>query len=82
MQGGIVRRTDELGRVVLPTSVRQLMGLYPGTPVEFLVDEDRIVLRRARLSSCAICAGAEDLVNVGSELVCRTCLRKLVGVES
>lgn len=82
MQGGIVRRIDELGRVVLPTSVRQAMGLYPGTPVEFLVDEDRIVLRRVRLSGCVICASAKDLVNIGSELVCRACLRKLAGVES
>lgn len=81
MRGGFVRRVDQLGRVVLPMELRQTMGFQTGTPVEFLIDEDRIVLRRFR-QGCAVCGNAEDLVNVGSELVCRTCLRRLAGVNS
>ena len=41
---GIVRRVDELGRVVLPMELRRTMGIEPKDPVEIYVDEDRIVL--------------------------------------
>lgn len=43
---GIVRRIDDLGRVVLPKELRRSMELPEGTPMEIYVDGDRIVLRK------------------------------------
>lgn len=39
---GIVRRIDDLGRLVIPSEVRTRLGLKPGSPVEMLtmVSED------------------------------------------
>ena len=43
---GIVRRVDELGRVVLPAELRKTMKLPEGTPMEIYTDGDRVVLRK------------------------------------
>mgnify|MGYP001000922135 CR=1 FL=1 len=43
---GIVRRVDELGRVVIPKEMRRTMLINEGDPLEFLVDGQSIVLRK------------------------------------
>ena len=37
---GIIRRTDDLGRVVIPKEIRRTMGIREGDPLEFFVNED------------------------------------------
>lgn len=43
---GIVRRVDELGRVVIPKEVRRVMGIKDGDPLEIFRDKDCIVLQK------------------------------------
>lgn len=43
---GIVRKTDQLGRVVLPIEVRRILGIHEKDPLEIYVDEDKIVLKK------------------------------------
>ena len=57
---GIIRRVDDLGRIVLPKEVRRKAGIAEGTPMEIFVDSDRIVLKKYRTS--------EELMNVVSAL--------------
>ena len=57
---GIIRRVDDLGRIVLPKEVRRKAGIAEGTPMEIFVDSDRIVLKKYRTS--------EELMNVVSTL--------------
>lgn len=78
MAGAVIRRLDDMGRIVLPSSLRGQLGLAPGTPLAFFIDGDRIILRR-HASGCVVCGKAEELVNVGVELMCRPCLRRLAG---
>jgi stage V sporulation protein T len=47
---GIVRRIDELGRVVIPKEVRRAMGIKDGDSLEIFRDKDHIVLQKY---SCA-----------------------------
>lgn len=42
---GIVRKTDQLGRIVIPKEVRRGMQIEEGDPLAIYVDEDKIVLR-------------------------------------
>lgn len=53
---GIIRRVDELGRIVLPKEVRRRTGITDGTPMEIFYDSDEIVLRKYRTS--------EELLNL------------------
>lgn len=44
---GIIRRIDDLGRIVIPSSVREATGLEEaGTPVEFFINNNSVVLQR------------------------------------
>ena len=43
---GIVRKVDELGRVVIPIELRRTLGIAERDALEIYTDEDRIVLRK------------------------------------
>lgn len=43
---GMVRRIDDLGRIVLPKEIRRSLGLKEGTPIEIFVSRDEIVLKK------------------------------------
>lgn len=51
---GIVRELDRLGRVVFPVELRQMLGIDKGDPLEILVDEEKIVLRKY-YAGCLFC---------------------------
>lgn len=43
---GIVRRIDDLGRIVIPKEIRKSLGLKEGTPMEVFIDNDGVVFKR------------------------------------
>ncbi|MFP3726997.1 AbrB/MazE/SpoVT family DNA-binding domain-containing protein [Priestia filamentosa] len=52
---GIVRKVDELGRVVVPIELRRTLGIAEKEPLEIFVDEDRIVLKKYKPGmACAV----------------------------
>ena len=73
---GIVRKIDELGRVVIPKGIRTKTGMAEGTPVEFYVDDGKIILTKFQ-SSCVFCGGEENLVEIKDRSVCQNCLNEI-----
>lgn len=52
---GIVRKVDQLGRIVTPIELRRSMGISEGDPMEIFVEDDRIILRKYKTEKmCAI----------------------------
>ena len=51
---GIVRKVDELGRVVLPIELRRTLGIEEKDPLEIYMDGPSIVLRKYQVS-CVFC---------------------------
>ena len=47
---GIVRRIDDLGRVVIPREIRKQFGIEEGDPLEIFVNKDEIILRKYDVS--------------------------------
>lgn len=43
---GIIRRVDDLGRIVIPKEIRRRAGITEDTPVEIMMEKDTIVLRK------------------------------------
>lgn len=43
---GIVRKTDQLGRIVIPMELRKKMDIHENDPLEIFVDEDTIILHK------------------------------------
>lgn len=73
---GIVRRVDELGRIVLPIELRRTLDIAERDALEIYVDGASIVLRKY-LPSCLFCDSADEVVTFKGKMVCRSCLDKL-----
>lgn len=73
---GMVRKVDELGRLVLPAEIRQSMDIQVRDAVEIFTDGDRIILQKYQ-PSCIFCSNVDDLVFFGNKRICASCLKKL-----
>lgn len=72
---GIVRKVDELGRIVLPAEMRRLLEL-DRSDVEIYLDGNRICLRKYS-PNCIFCGGRENLIQLEGKFVCAQCVAKL-----
>lgn len=59
---GIVRRVDDLGRVVIPREIRRSMGIREGEPMEIYLEQDAIMFRRYAYKLTAEVARVAELV--------------------
>ena len=66
---GVIRRIDELGRIVIPVELRRKLSLSPGDQLEFLIEGDSIRLRRG--TPCVFCRSSQDLVAFRDQNVCQ-----------
>lgn len=73
---GIVRKVDELGRIVLPIELRRTLDINIKDPVEIYVDNDCIMLRKYE-PTCVFCGNANDIVQINGKNVCRSCINDL-----
>ena len=50
---GIVRRIDDLGRIVIPKEIRRTLGIYEGEPLEIFLDgRDTVCFRKYEANLC------------------------------
>ena len=78
---GVVRKLDELGRVVLPVEIRRTLNISVRDSLEIFVEEDRIVLKKYH-PACIFCSNARDVKLFKEKLVCSRCLEQLTGSAS
>ena len=71
---GIVRRIDDLGRIVLPMELRRTLGIRVKDPLSISVDGERIVLEKHH-DGCAICGSTSgETVVVNDRAICLDCV--------
>ncbi|MBQ8448658.1 MAG: AbrB/MazE/SpoVT family DNA-binding domain-containing protein [Clostridia bacterium] len=73
---GVVRRIDELGRIVLPIEIRKNLNIENRDTVEIFVEEDKIILKKYE-PACIFCGNADDVIMFNSKLICRECVEKI-----
>jgi transcriptional pleiotropic regulator of transition state genes len=73
---GIVRRIDELGRIVIPIEIRKRFGLTEKDPLEISVRQDTIVLSRPQ-GMCVFCGRTTELQEHRGRAVCQQCVTEL-----
>lgn len=73
---GIVRKVDQLGRVVLPIELRRTLNIELEDPIEIFTSDEHIILKRYQ-PACLFCDNADDLVLFNGKKVCRDCISKL-----
>lgn len=77
---GIVRRIDDLGRVVIPKELRKAYDINEGDPLEIFVDKEGIIIRKYdKLRECIFCGEDElnQLIEHEGVAVCKTCADKI-----
>ena len=73
---GIVRKVDELGRIVLPIEMRRTLDIAEKDTLEVYVEGDSIILRKYQ-DACVFCDSVRDLVNYKGRCVCPDCIAML-----
>lgn len=75
---GIVRKVDELGRIVLPIELRRTLDIAEKDALEIYVDNNTIVLKKYQ-PSCVFCDNAKDVISFRGKNICAKCLQELLG---
>lgn len=73
---GIVRKVDELGRIVLPIELRRTLDIEIKDPIEIFVDGEYILLKKYE-PACIFCGNAKDVVRIKERNVCGNCVKEL-----
>ena len=75
---GIVRRVDELGRVVITIELRRTLEIEEKDGLEIFVDNDRIILRKYEPAcSCVFCGSGDDVISHKGKMVCKECITSM-----
>ena len=73
---GIVRRLDDLGRIVLPIEMRRSFDLAEHDRVEICAQDDTIILRKYE-PNCIFCGGSKDLKEYHGKQICGKCAQSI-----
>ena len=73
---GIVRKVDELGRVVLPIELRRTLDIAEKDALEIYVDGSTILLKKYE-PACIFCADAKDVMVYKGKNICPECMKEL-----
>ena len=73
---GMIRRVDELGRIVIPKEIRNKLEIYEKDPIEIYVDGHSIILKKFE-ENCIFCGATKNLVTYRNKLLCNKCLENL-----
>ncbi len=73
---GIVRKLDELGRIVLPIEIRRTFNLAEKDAVEIYVEGDSIVLKKHQ-PNCILCGEGKNLLDYKGKQLCKSCIKSL-----
>jgi len=73
---GIVRKVDELGRVVLPIELRRTLNIMEKDALEIYVDGESVILKKYE-PACIFCGNAKDVVHYKGKNVCDTCISEM-----
>ena len=77
---GIVRKVDELGRIVLPVELRRTLNINIKDPLEVFVENEFIMLKKYD-PACIFCGNAKDLRVLKGKSICPDCIQDLVKPE-
>ncbi|MCQ2447749.1 MAG: AbrB/MazE/SpoVT family DNA-binding domain-containing protein [Oscillibacter sp.] len=73
---GIVRKVDELGRIVLPIEMRRTLDIAEKDALEIYVEGSSVILKKYK-PSCVFCDSARDVTLFKGKNVCPRCLKEL-----
>lgn len=73
---GIVRRVDELGRIVIPIEMRNALDIAQKDPVEISLEGSNIILHKYE-NRCVFCGTLRPAIRFNGKLMCNKCLKEI-----
>ncbi len=73
---GIIRKVDDLGRIVLPIELRRVLDISERDELEIYMENDRIILQKFE-PACLFCGSSQNLITYRRKNVCQECVRKM-----
>ena len=70
---GVVRNIDKQGRAIVPLELRQLLGINLLDPLEFFIEDDRIIMRKYE-PACVFCMEENNNKRYRGKQICETCI--------
>jgi len=74
---GIIRKVDELGRIVLPIEMRRTLDIEVRDEIEIFMENDRIILQKYE-PSCIFCGSSRALIEYQRKNVCQMCIGNML----
>jgi transcriptional pleiotropic regulator of transition state genes len=73
---GVVRKIDELGRIVLPSEIRRVFGIREGDELDISVEGEQVILQKRR-DVCLFCSAENPQIDFHGRKVCESCAGEL-----
>lgn len=73
---GVVRRVDELGRIVIPIELRRNLDIAEKDALEIYVEGEQIILKKYQ-PACIFCGQAKEVRNYKGKNICQICLKEI-----
>ncbi|MCT4662600.1 MAG: AbrB/MazE/SpoVT family DNA-binding domain-containing protein [Tissierellales bacterium] len=73
---GIVRKVDELGRVVIPIELRRTLEIAEKDSLEIYVDGEQIILKKYA-PACIFCGQAKNVSQFKGKNICPACMKAI-----
>ncbi len=73
---GVVRRVDELGRIVIPKELRKVFDINEKDAIEIFTDGDKIILQKY-LPACVFCNNTDDVLYFDGKRICSACAKQI-----
>ena len=76
---GIIRKIDDLGRIVVPIELRNKLNINLKDEVEIYVEKSSIIIKKYD-PSCIFCGSSKELAEFNDKLICSKCLEKIKSI--
>lgn len=73
---GILRRVDDLGRIVIPMELRNKLKIEEKDALEIFIDGSSIILKKKNYA-CEFCGNESNLLSFSDKLICSKCKAKI-----
>ncbi len=78
---GVIRKLDELGRIVIPIEQRRTLDINLHDPVEISIEDGKIVIKKYH-TACIFCGNAQNVMTFRDKPICKKCLNELIRNEA
>ena len=73
---GIVRKIDDLGRMVIPAELRRTLNIETKDALEIFIDGEKIILKKYE-PACIFCNNAANITTFNGKNICQECLEEM-----